>query len=248
MAVAVFPGPRSCIYGIFTLKLSHERLPRAIGLHNPPPTFLSGVSGEEYIRQITFKLIIMASYIIQTKSSDISMDGEILGTHIETTSKVKKPASPFVQVYFNEDDDTLFRLSKAESGVLAMCLHRAEYISDKKTDLPGNRFNDTGDFIDETMRRTGLSESSVRNALASLVKKKVLYKDERYKGIYYLSARFFIKGHSDLRRNILDNDKTFYNFFIYIPGRPATAHGETVDSNGQQLGKLRGWLKSITRK
>lgn len=172
---------------------------------------------------------------------DMNEEGKVVSKKTTTNRIETKPATPFVQVFFNEDDDTLFQLSMAENRVLAMCLHRAEYISNKKTDLPGNRFNDMGDFIDETMRRTGLkSESSVRNALASLVKKKVLYKDEKYKGIYYLSARYFIKGHSDLRRNILDNDNTFYNFFIYIPDRPATAHGETVDSNGQQLGKLRG--------
>ena len=187
----------------------------------------------------------MAPYI--QKKSIISMDGEILGTQIETTRNVRKPATPFVQVFFNEDDDTLFQLSMAENRVLAMCLHKAEYISDRNTDFPGNKLNVWDNFVKDTAKRAKMGESTVRNALTSLVRKKVLYRGER-KGIYYLSARYFIKGHSDLRRNILDNDKTYYNFFIYIPDRPATAHGETVDNNGRQLGKLRGWLKSITRK
>lgn len=46
----------------------------------------------------------------------------------------------------------------------------------------------------EIIRKTGLTEGTVNNALSSLTKKGMLLRPEHSKGIYYLNSKYFFKG------------------------------------------------------
>ena len=41
---------------------------------------------------------------------------------------------------------------------------------------------------------TGLTEGAIRNTVSVLVKKDLLIKDAKFRGIYYLNPKFFFKG------------------------------------------------------
>lgn len=77
--------------------------------------------------------------------------------------------------------DELFRLSRAEHGVVSTCLFLA-----KERKFIVNR-----EMIDNIIEKTGLADSTVKNAFTTLVKKGVLDRDKKYQGIYYFSEKYF---------------------------------------------------------
>lgn len=46
---------------------------------------------------------------------------------------------------------------------------------------------------------------TIRNTITSLVKKKMLLKDSRYKAVYYLNPEYFFKGKISDRTQIIKN-------------------------------------------
>lgn len=49
-------------------------------------------------------------------------------------------------------------------------------------------------FRDTIKIKTNLAAGTIRNTITSLVKKKMLLKDSRYKAVYYLNPEYFFKG------------------------------------------------------
>lgn len=79
----------------------------------------------------------------------------------------------------------------------------SNYYEDKDRALPGNKIS-----LDEELRdtiKTNLAAGTIRNTITSLVKKKMLLKDSRYKAVYYLNPEYFFKGKISDRTQIIKN-------------------------------------------
>lgn len=125
--------------------------------------------------------------------------GEILSADITTIKKVT--AEQFCQIYL-EDNADFYKLTKAESNVLAVCWYTSTYYEDNK-ELPGNKVYCDKSFIDLCIRKTDLKQSTIKNALSSLVKKNMIWKDKDYKSIYYLNPKLFFKGRLSDRTKVI---------------------------------------------
>lgn len=133
----------------------------------------------------------------QIESIKVGVGGEILSAEIKTVS-----AEQFCQIYLR-DNEEFYKLSKAESNVLAVLWYTSNYYEDKDRALPGNKIS-----LDEELRdtiKTNLAAGTIRNTITSLVKKKMLLKDSRYKAVYYLNPEYFFKGKISDRTQIIKN-------------------------------------------
>ena len=142
------------------------------------------------------KLILIKTNINmkQIESIKVGVSGEILSA-IKTVS-----AEQFCQIYLR-DNEEFYKLSKAESNVLAVLWYTSNYYEDKDRALPGNKIS-----LDETIKiKTNLAAGTIRNTITSLVKKKMLLKDSRYKAVYYLNPEYFFKGKISDRTQIIKN-------------------------------------------
>ena len=115
------------------------------------------------------KLILIKTNVNmkQIESIKVGVGGEILSA-IKTVS-----AEQFCQIYLR-DNEEFYKLSKAES--IAVLWYTSNYYEDKDRALPGNKIS-----LDEELRDT----------ITSLVKKKMLLKDSRYKAVYYLNPEYW---------------------------------------------------------
>lgn len=78
----------------------------------------------------------------QIESIKVGVGGEILSA-IKTVS-----AEQFCQIYLR-DNEEFYKLSKAESNVLAVLWYTSNYYEDKDRALPGNKIS-----LDEELRDT----------------------------------------------------------------------------------------------
>lgn len=130
----------------------------------------------------------------QIESIKVGVGGEILSAEVKTIKTVS--AEQFCQIYLR-DNEEFYKLSKAESNVLAVLWYTSNYYEDKDRALPGNKIS-----LDEELRDTA---GTIRNTITSLVKKKMLLKDSRYKAVYYLNPEYFFKGKISDRTQIIKN-------------------------------------------
>ena len=105
-----------------------------------------------------------------------------------------KPKENEVSVIVMLDNSEFYSLSKAESNVLSVAWLMSSYYSDPEFKFPGNRISCDKQFRDIVHNKTGLAESTIKAAIASLAQKEMLLKDKEYKGIYYLNPDYFFKG------------------------------------------------------
>ena len=138
----------------------------------------------------------------QIESIKVGLGGEIISAELRTLKTVS--AEQFCQVYLR-DNEEFYKLSKAESNVLAVLWYTSNYYEDKDMALPGNKISLDEELRDRIKSKTKLADSSIRNAVSSLVKKKMLLKDNRYKCVYYLNPEFFFKGKITDRTKIIRN-------------------------------------------
>lgn len=95
----------------------------------------------------------------------------------------------------------LYNLSKAEFNVLSVMWFMAStYYSNHAL---GNRISCDKQFRDIVHNKTNLAESTIKAAIADLVKKNMLIKDKDYKGVYYLNPDYFFKGKLSDRNKII---------------------------------------------
>ena len=116
------------------------------------------------------------------------MGGEILSAEVKTIKTVS--AEQFCQIYLR-DNEEFYKLSKAESNVLAVLWYTSNYYEDKDRALPGNKISLDEELRDTIKIKTNLAAGTIRNTITSLVKKKMLLKDSRYKAVYYLNPEYF---------------------------------------------------------
>lgn len=127
----------------------------------------------------------------QIESIKVGVGGEILSAEVKTIKTVS--AEQFCQIYLR-DNEEFYKLSKAESNVLAVLWYTSNYYEDKDRTLPGNKISLDEELRDTIKIKTNLAAGTIRNTITSLVKKKMLLKDSRYKAVYYLNPEYFFKG------------------------------------------------------
>lgn len=125
----------------------------------------------------------------QIESIKVGIGGEILSAEVKTIKTVS--AEQFCQIYLR-DNEEFYKLSKAESNVLAVLWYTSNYYEDKE-------------LRDTIKIKTNLAAGTIRNTITSLVKKKMLLKDSRYKAVYYLNPEYFFKGKISDRTQIIKN-------------------------------------------
>lgn len=86
------------------------------------------------------KLILIKTNvnIKQIESIKVGVGGEILSAEVKTIKTVS--AEQFCQIYLR-DNEEFYKLSKAESNVLAVLWYTSNYYEDKDRALPGNKIS-----------------------------------------------------------------------------------------------------------
>ena len=150
------------------------------------------------------KLILIKTNVNmkQIESIKVGVGGEILSAEVKTIKTVS--AEQFCQIYLR-DNEEFYKLSKAESNVLAVLWYTSNYYEDKDRALPGNKISLDEELRDTIKIKTNLAAGTIRNTITSLVKKKMLLKDYRYKAVYYLNPEYFFKGKISDRTQIIKN-------------------------------------------
>ena len=150
------------------------------------------------------KLILIKTNVNmkQIESIKVGVGGEILSAEVKTIKIVS--AEQFCQIYLR-DNEEFYKLSKAESNVLAVLWYTSNYYEDKDRALPGNKISLDEELRDTIKIKTNLAAGTIRNTITSLVKKKMLLKDSRYKAVYYLNPEYFFKGKISDRTQIIKN-------------------------------------------
>lgn len=150
------------------------------------------------------KLILIKTNVNmkQIESIKVGMGGEILSAEVKTIKTVS--VEQFCQIYLR-DNEEFYKLSKAESNVLAVLWYTSNYYEDKDRALPGNKISLDEELRDTIKIKTNLAAGTIRNTITSLVKKKMLLKDSRYKAVYYLNPEYFFKGKISDRTQIIKN-------------------------------------------
>ena len=150
------------------------------------------------------KLILIKANVNmkQIESIKVGVGGEILSAEVKTIKTVS--AEQFWQIYLR-DNEEFYKLSKAESNVLAVLWYTSNYYEDKDRALPGNKISLDEELRDTIKIKTNLAAGTIRNTITSLVKKKMLLKDSRYKAVYYLNPEYFFKGKISDRTQIIKN-------------------------------------------
>ena len=125
------------------------------------------------------KLILIKTNVNmkQIESIKVGVGGEILSAEVKTIKTVS--AEQFCQIYLR-DNEEFYKLSKAESNVLAVLWYTSNYYEDKDRALPGNKISLDEELRDTIKIKTNLAAGPIRNTITSLVKKKMLLKDSRY--------------------------------------------------------------------
>lgn len=110
----------------------------------------------------------------------------------EQTIVKKVTLDQFMQVYL-EDCAGICKLTGAQIKVLIECWKYSVYYDNNNKKL-GNSICCNRQFTDNCVKDTKLSPGTIRNCIAALVNSGMLIKDEVYRGVYYLNAKYFFKG------------------------------------------------------
>lgn len=103
----------------------------------------------------------------QIESIKVGVGGEILSAEVKTIKTVS--AEQFCQIYLR-DNEEFYKLSKAESNVLAVLWYTSNYYEDKDRALPGNKISLDEELRDTIKIKTNLAAGTIRNTITSLVK------------------------------------------------------------------------------
>ena len=134
-------------------------------------------------------------------------NGEVISEEKKIFKKVN--VRDFIQVYLDDMSGLMGIKSLAEQQVLAWFWKFSQY--------PDETFNCnyvslSSLLFEKIEESTGLKPQSIRNTISTLSKKKILIKDEKRRGIYYLNSQFFWKGKlSDNTRNMRLNINYDFN-------------------------------------
>lgn len=109
----------------------------------------------------------------QIESIKVGVGGEILSAEVKTIKTIS--AEQFCQIYLR-DNEEFYKLSKAESNVLAVLWYTSNYYEDKDRALPGNKISLDEELRDTIKIKTNLAAGTIRNTITSLVKKKNVIK------------------------------------------------------------------------
>ena len=116
--------------------------------------------------------------------------GEILSASVETVRRLS--SDEFVQIYL-EDMKSLMQLSTKGEIQILIWLWKASMFIEAENSI-GNKVIINKQLYSLISENTGLTEGAIRNTVSVLVKKDLLIKDAKFRGIYYLNPKFFFKG------------------------------------------------------
>ena len=116
-------------------------------------------------------------------------NGEIISEEKKIFKKVTQ--RDFIQVYLDDMSGLIGIKSLAEHQVLSWFWKFSQYPDDT---FNCNYVSLSSLLFEKIQESTGLKPQSIRNTISTLSKKKILLKDEKRRGIYYLNPRFFWKG------------------------------------------------------
>lgn len=135
------------------------------------------------------KQVITYDEIVDTETGEITQ--QVTSQTIEHR-KFYKTHEEFIQIYLEDMSGLLSITSKSELQVLCLLWKYSTYNENDK----GNCVLITPKIINDIITATGLAVQSVRNVISSLVKnpKKLLIKDQQFRGTYYLNPQYFFKG------------------------------------------------------
>jgi hypothetical protein len=118
-----------------------------------------------------------------------ALTGELIGRQIKHTKKVK--SSEFIQVYLSDIEGLMGLSTKGEMQVMVNLWKMSNYV--KEEDYPGNYVIINTVILDILSRETKLNVGSIKNVVATLVKKKLLLKGAK-RTLYFLNPKYFFKG------------------------------------------------------
>ena len=110
------------------------------------------------------KLILIKTNVNmkQIESIKVGVGGEILSAEVKTIKTVS--AEQFCQIYLR-DNEEFYKLSKAESNVLAVLWYTSNYYEDKDRALPGNKISLDEELRDTIKIKTNLAAGTIRNTI-----------------------------------------------------------------------------------
>ena len=116
-----------------------------------------------------------------------ALTGELLGRQLKLTKKVNK--SDFIQVYLSDMEGLMGLSTKGEMQVMICLWKMSHYVDDES--YPGNYVIINTVVLDMLSKATKLNIGSIKNVVATLVKKKLLLKGEKRT---LLNSKYFFKG------------------------------------------------------
>ena len=140
--------------------------------------------------------------MITEEKITLGPQGEVVSGEIKRIKKCS--AEEFCQLYL-KDNAEFYKLSQAEHSILAVCMYLSTYYDKEKSTVIGNVVTCNSLFIDEVKGRTGLKESTIRNSLVTLSKKRMIIKDTKHRGVYFLNPEYFFKGSISDRTKVIKN-------------------------------------------
>jgi hypothetical protein len=118
-----------------------------------------------------------------------AMTGELLGRQLKITKKVNN--ADFIQVYLSDMEGLMGLSTKGEMQVMVYLWKMSNYVDGM--DYPGNYIIINTVVLDLLSKYVKLNVGSIKNVIATLVKKKLLLKGQK-RTLYFLNSKYFFKG------------------------------------------------------
>lgn len=120
--------------------------------------------------------------------------GELITEEIKNIRNVK--ADAFMQVYLNDLSGLLQITSRKELILLAVLWRHSTFTNG---DNLGNIVCVHAEIKNEVFELTNMTDGAIRNSISKFVKKELLIKYTKGRGLYYLNPVYFFKGALSLR-------------------------------------------------
>jgi hypothetical protein len=118
--------------------------------------------------------------------------GEIIGGKIEFVDYKKQ--DEFIQDYVHLNIASVMKLTKVEHQVLAACKLVSLNIRCAPKDMGNPVSLGNGMVSNSIAEMCGIKVKTVYKAMNDLVKLGLIFKNEKYKGSYYLNPKYFFAG------------------------------------------------------
>lgn len=105
-------------------------------------------------------------------------------------------------IYVNIDSSFYNKIFKCSDFKVLFCLFKESFVFSPSF-VYGNKFFINSYSIDRIIELTGKSSGTIRNSICSLSKSGFIFRDFRYRGVYYLNPVYFFKGKLNQRKKCI---------------------------------------------